>query len=142
LLFALLLAAELPATVWTRSNLMIRIPKGTRVELEGASYSTRDWTVALTALEVKDDRTPVQGMVTPIWVVHYKNTDKEPHFVSLTVRCLDNQRADRARFTMTGTLQPNPTDGTFEVSAKTRAEEWQVSVWARVLADFLSTPTG
>jgi hypothetical protein len=139
----LLAAAPLAATVWTRSNLQVRIPKGTRVELDGASYATRDWSVSMTALEVKDGSRSADGVVTTSWVFSYTNTDREHHFVSVTVRCLDNQRKERMRFTAKATLQANRPDGaTLEIQARIPEAEWKSSVIARVVIDFLSSPEG
>jgi hypothetical protein len=138
-----LAAAPLAATVWTRSNSQVRIPKGTRVELDGASYATRDWSVSMTALEVKDGSRSADGVVTTSWVFHYANTDREPHFVSVTVRCLDNLRKERSRFTAKSTLQANLPDGaTLEIQARIPEAEWKASVIARVVIDFLSSPEG
>jgi hypothetical protein len=139
----LLAAAPLAATVWTRSNLQVRIPKGTRVELDGASYATRDWSVSMTALEVKDGSRSADGSIMTSWVFHYTNTDREHHFASVTVRCLDNQRKERMRFTAKATLQANrPDGGTLEIQARIPDAEWKSSVIARVVIDFLSSPDG
>jgi hypothetical protein len=139
----LLAAAPLAATVWTRSNLPVRIPKGTKVALDGASYATRDWSVALTALEVRDGARSADGVLATSWLFHYTNTDREPHFVSVTVRCLDNHRKERTRFTAKSTLQANRPDGaTLEIQARIPEAEWKASVVARVVIDFLSSPEG
>lgn len=142
-LLALLVASPLPATVWTRSNLTIRIPKGSRAQLENVSYSARDWTVALTAVEVREDARPAQGTVTAVWVFHYTNTDKEPHYVALSVKCLDAKRNERTRFATTATLQADrPNGGHVEILARTREDDWNLSAWAKVVVDFLSSPEG
>lgn len=139
----LLAAAPLAATVWTRSNLQVRIPKGTRVELDGASYATRDWSVSMKALEVQDGSRSADGTIMTSWVFHYTNTDREHHFASVTVRCLDNQRKERMRFTAKTTLQASRPDGaTLEVQARIPEAEWKASVIARVVIDFLSSPEG
>jgi hypothetical protein len=142
-LVALLVATPLLATVWTRSTFTVRIPKNGRVELENASYTARDWSVALTQLEVRPDGPPVQGLVTAIWSFHYTNTDKEPHYVSVTVRCLDAGRNERTRFVAKATLQADRPDGArVDIPTKMRESDWDHSAWAKVVADFLSGPTG
>jgi hypothetical protein len=141
---ALLLAtAPLSATVWTRSTLQVKIPKGSRVELDGASYAARDWSASMTALEVVGGARSAEGVVATSWFFHYTNTDREPHFVSMTVRCLDNQRKERMRFTAKATLQANRSDGAkVEIQARIPEAEWKSSVFARVVIDFLSSPEG
>lgn len=142
-LLALLVATPLLATVWTRSNLTVRIPKGGRVELENASYAARDWSVALTSLEVRQGPRPVQGTVTATWSFHYTNTDKFPHYVLLTVKCLDGKRSERARFTARATLLADQPNGArVEIEAKIREEDWNQSTSARIVVDFLSSPEG
>lgn len=142
-LLALLVAAPLVATVWTRSNLMVKIPKGGRVELENASYAARDWSVALTALAVREDSRPAQGVVATTWSFRYTNTDKDDHYVSVRVVCLDAKRVETARFVAKATLQANQPDGAnAEIVAKVREADWKSSSWARVVVDFLSTPEG
>ncbi|MDL1950814.1 hypothetical protein FBQ97_13510 [Acidobacteria bacterium ACD] len=140
---ALLVATPLLATVWTRANLTVRIPKGGRVELENASYRARDWSVALTALEVREESRPSMGSVTTVWTFHYTNTDKEPHHVTLKVRCLDAKRGERSSFSAQAVLQADRPDGAkLEISAKMREGDWNISAWARVVVDFLSGPEG
>lgn len=140
---ALLLAAPVAATVWTRSSLSVRIPKGGRVALENASYATRDWTVALTALEVRTDPRPVNGIVTTVWVFHYTNSDRDPHHVALSVRCLDARRAERTRFNAKATLLSDQPDGAWlEVKAMMAEGDWNQSSWAKVVVDFLSSAEG
>lgn len=142
-LLALVVATPLSATVWTRSNLSVKIPRGGQVELENASYASREWSVALKALELKSVSRPVNGVVMAIFSFHYTNTDKEPHYVAVTVRCLDAKRQERTRFTASATLQADRADGgTFEISAKLRESDWNLSTWARIVVDFLSTPEG
>ena len=141
---ALLLASPLLATVWNRSKAMVQLPKGTgRVEVANASYAARDWNVALKALEIKEVSRPVGGIVTVVWVFHYTNTDKEPHYAALSVQCLDARRTERARFDTKVTLEANrPDGGTVEVSAKLQQDTWAGSSFARVVIDFLSTKEG
>lgn len=140
---ALLVAAPLLATVWTRANLTVRIPKGGRVDLENASYRARDWSVALTALEVREESRPSMGVLTTVWTFHYTNTDKEPHHVALKVRCLDVKRGERSSFSAQAVLQADrPDGGKLEISAKMREDDWAVSAWTRVVVDFLSGPEG
>lgn len=139
----LLAAAPLAATVWTRSNLSVRIPKGTRVELDGATYAARGWNVSLEALEVRDGARTSAGAVTTSWVFHYTNTDKEPHFISLTIRCLDMQRKELARFSARATLLANRPEGSsLEVEAKLPEAVWRASQLTRIVVDFLSSPDG
>jgi len=141
--FALLLAAPLTATVWTRSTCLIRIPKGGQVELENASYAARDWNVALKTLEVKEEPGAEAGAVVTVWVFHYTNTDTAPHYVTFNVRCLDAARNERTRFAAKATLQGSrPNGDRVEVRAKVREGEWTTSSWAKVLVDFLSSPEG
>lgn len=142
--FALLLAAlPLGATVWSRSTAQVRLQKGSKAVLDGASYATRDWSVSVTALEVKDGARNPEGLVTTSWVFHYANTDGEPHYVSVTVRCLDAQRKERARFTAKSTLQAGRPDGaTFEIQARIPEAEWKSTAVARIVIDFLSSPEG
>ena len=140
---ALLLATPLFATVWTRSNVVIRIPKGGRVDLENASYAARDWSVALTALEVREEGRTAEGNVTTVWVFHYTNTDKQPHYASVRVQCLDLKRNERSRFDATLTLDADsPTGATVEIKAKLQESNWSASALARVVVDFLSTKEG
>lgn len=142
-LLALLLGAPLLATVWSRRNLSVKVPRGGTVELENASYASREWTVSLRALEVKTPARPVNGTVTAVWVFHYTNTDSEPHYVAVTVRCLDAKRQERNHFTAIATLQPDQPDGaTFEIAAKLPENDWSLTIWAKVVVDFLSTPQG
>ena len=142
-LLALLLGSPLLATVWSRRNLSVKVPRGGSVELENASYASREWTVSLKALEVKTPSRAVNGVVTAVWLFHYTNTDKEPHYVSVTVRCLDGRRQERTHFTAIATLQPDQPDGaTFEISAKMQENDWSLTTWAKIVVDFLSTPKG
>jgi hypothetical protein len=142
--FALFLATPLTATVWTRSNIVVQIPKGAhRMEVQNASYSARDWNVAVKALELKETSRPVQGTVTVVWVFHYTNTDSQPHYAALSIRCLDARRAERARFDTTVTLEANRAGGgTVEISATVREDDWRASSVARVVVDFLSAKEG
>lgn len=142
-LLALLVGSPLLATVWSRRNLSVKVPRTGTVELENASYASREWTVSLKALEVKTPTRPVNGTVTAVWVLHYTNTDSEPHYVSVTVRCLDAKRQERNHFTAIATLQPDQPDGaTFDIAAKMQESDWKVTTWAKVVVDFLSTPQG
>jgi len=139
----LLLAAPVVATVWTRSTLSFLIPKGGRAALEDASYSTRDWSVALTAVEVKAAPRAEGGLLRTTWTFHYTNTDREAHYVALNVRCLDARRAERARFSATVVLQADtPSGGTVDVVARVPENAWGTAPWSKVVADFLSGPGG
>jgi len=140
---ALLLAGPLLATIWARRSLSVKVPKGGRVELENASYASREWAVSLKALEVKADSRPVNGTAPTVWVFYYTNTDAEPHYVSVSVRCLDAKHVERSRFEAAATLQPGHPDGAaFEVVARMPEDDWRASTSAKVVVDFLSTPKG
>jgi hypothetical protein len=142
-LVALLVATPLLATVWTRSTFTVRLPKNGPAELENASYSSRDWSVALTQLEVRLDGPSVGGIVTAVWSFRYTNTDTEPHYVSLNVKCLDSGRNERTRFVAKATLQADRPDGArVEIPTKMRESDWDHSAWAKIVADFLSGPNG
>ena len=140
---ALLVATPVLATVWTRSSVQLRIPKGARATIEDVSDSGRDWTISVTALEVREETRPGPGLVSITWTFHYTNTDKEPHYAALTVRCLDVKRGERARFSANVVLQAETSDGgKFEIRAKMDESAWRDSSSARVVVDFLSDPTG
>lgn len=123
---------------------MVQIPKGARrMEVPNASYAARDWSVAVKAIELKETSRPVQGAVTVVWVIHYTNTDSQPHYAALSIRCLDARRAERARFDTTVTLEANRAGGgTVEISSSVREGEWKASSLARVVVDFLSSKEG
>ena len=140
---AFLATAPLLATVWTRANVQLRIPKGGRAAIEDASYSGRDWSVALTAVAVREEARPAPGLVSVVWTFHYTNTDKEPHYAAVTVRCLDVKRGERARFSANLVLQADTGAGEkFEVRAKLNEAAWRDSAAARIVVDFLSGPNG
>jgi len=139
---SLAVASPVVATVWTRSNVEVRIPKGSRAAIENASYSGRDWSETLTALEVREEDRSPEG-VTVVWTFHYTNTDKEAHFVGITVRCLDPARNERARFAAKATLQANTSAADkVEIRARIRDADWRVAHWAKIVVDFLSSPQG
>lgn len=145
MLLALLLTAPLAATVWSRRNLSVRIPKTAPVTLEDATYSGRDWSVSLTALEAKPDpgRAAAPGSLGTIWTFHYTNTDREPHYVAVTVRCLDLQRKERSLFKANVTLLADRPDGAkAEIAVKMREADWSAAAMARIMVDFLSGPEG
>ena len=142
---ALLLALPLLATVWTRTTFRTRLPKGGSVVLEDLSYAGRDWNAALTALEVKQasGHATTKGEVTTTWTFHYTNSDREPHYVGLTVACLDTRGQERSRFKATVTLLANhPGGATVDVPVKLREADWNMATGAKVVADFLSGPEG
>ncbi len=142
LALSLAVAAPVFATVWTRSNVDVRIPKGGRAAIENASYSGRDWSVALTGLEVKEEGRTADS-VTLVWTFSYTNTDKEAHYVALAVRCLDSTRNERSRFAAKATLQAETSAGErVEIRVKSREADWRNSVWARIVVDFLSSAEG
>ncbi len=97
----------------------------------------------MTALEVKGTSAPVDGTVAVVWVLHYTNTDREPHYAAVSVRCLDASRAERARFEATVTLEADrPGGGIVEISSKVREDAWRASSIARIVIDFLSAKEG
>jgi hypothetical protein len=141
-LLALALALPALATIWTRSSNVVKVTKGMRTAIPNATYATREWSLAVTSLEVQEGAT-AGDTVSPRWLFYYKNTDAEQHFVAITVQCQDAQRHDRSRFNYTATLQPNSKEeGSFEIVSKIRAEEWRATIYAKVTIDFLSTPSG
>lgn len=142
---ALLLAAPLAATVWTRANAMVRAPKAGRAQLEDMSYAGRDWTVALTAIEVRQAPGTTKGRdeVASIWTVHYTNSDRDPHYVALTIRYLDSQRRERGSFKAVATLLSDQPDGAkVDLHLKMSEADWTQLAWVKVVADFLSGPEG
>ena len=144
-LLALLLASPLLATVWTRASTRTRIAKGGSVPLEDVSYAGRDWSAAITALEVRQlaDRTGGAGVVATTWTFRYTNSDREPHYVSMNVACLDAGGRERFRFKAVLTLLADrPGGGSVDVNAKMREADWNPTSVAKVVADFLSGPEG
>ncbi|MHB8798218.1 MAG: hypothetical protein ACYDBY_07110 [Thermoanaerobaculia bacterium] len=140
---AVLSATPAFATIWTRANVQIRIPKGSHAVIQDASYFGRDWSIALTGLEVREEGRPEPGLVSVVWTFRYTNTDKEPHFAAVTVRCLDSKRSERARFNGNLVLQADArTEETFEVRVKLSEAAWQASTVGRIVVDFLSGPNG
>jgi len=143
-LAAALLLAALPAlaTIWTRSMAVVKVPRGARIPLPNVSYSTRDWSEALTAFEVLEGAAAGE-MVSPKWLFHYRNTDSSVHYVAITVQCQDAQRRDRAKFSYTAALAPNVKDeATVEIVSRLRAEDWRETSFARITVDFVSSPGG
>jgi hypothetical protein len=144
-LLAVSLAAPLLATVWTRTTFRTRLPKGGSVALEDLSYAGRDWNAALTALEVRQvsGRSTGSSEIATTWTFRYTNTDREPHYVGLTVSCLDTRGQERSRFKATITLLADrPGGATVDVPVKLREPDWNVATVAKVVADFLSGPEG
>lgn len=142
---ALLLAAPLAATVWTRANVQVRIPKSGRAGLENVSYSGRDWSAALTAFEVRQAAGRGGGgdEVSTLWTFHYTNSDREAHYVGLTVRCLDAQRREVASFKAVLTLLADrPSGAAVEQTVRIPENAWSRATVARIVADFLSGPEG
>lgn len=142
---ALLAAAPVAATVWSRSTETLRLPKGGRAELSDILYTARDWSASITALEVKSvPASPgSSGEAASAWTFHYTNSDREPHYVLLTVRCLDTLRKDRGGFKTTLTLLADrPSGAKAEIVFRARAGDWQASTTVKVVADFLSGPEG
>lgn len=142
---ALAAAAPLAATVWSRSTETLRLPKGGRAELADVSYTARDWSASITALEVRSAPLPpgVRGEAATVWTFHYTNSDHVPHHVLLSVRCLDGQRKERASFKAPLTLLADrPSGGKAEVAVRVRESDWQASTTVKVVADFVSGPEG
>lgn len=142
---ALLLALPLLATVWTRATVRTRLPKGGSVTLEDMSYSGRDWNAALTALEVKQasGRSAGTNEVNSTWTFRYTNSDREPHYVALTVTCLDARGQERSRFKATVTLLADrPGGAAVDVPVKLREPDWNMATVVKIVADFLSGPEG
>ena len=133
----------LAATVWTRANATGRMPKGSRVPLEDVSYAARDWSAALTAVEVRSaaGRADGSGEVATTWTFHYTNTDKAPHYVALAIRCLDGQRKERSSFKVLAVLLADQPGGAkVDLTVRMREADWDQAAWAKVVADFLSGP--
>jgi hypothetical protein len=144
-LLALLVALPALATVWTRATTRVRIPKGSRIALEDVSYAGRDWNAALTALEVKQttSRSPGGNEVATTWTFHYANSDREPHYVALSVSCLDVRGKERNRFRATATLLADRAGGgTVEATVRMPEADWNAVSIAKVVVDFLSGPEG
>lgn len=139
----LLGALPLAGTIWTRSTNIIKLPLGAREALPNTLYTARDWSLAITAVEVRDDPAPTADQSQPLWIFYFKNTDSEPHYVSITVQCQDFSRKENGRFTFKATLAPNHKDEfPLGVSAKIRTSDWKRTTFARITVDFLSGPTG
>lgn len=142
---ALLVASPLAATVWSRSSETTRLPKGGRAELSDLSYHARDWNASITALEVKSVPAPPGSRddAASLWTFHYTNSDHEPHYVLVNVRCLDDLRKERAGFKVTlSLLADKPSGGKAEVTFKAREADWRASTTVKVVVDFLSGPEG
>lgn len=140
---ALLAAAPSLATVWSRANVQLKIPKGGSAAIEDASYSGRDWGIVLTALEVREEGRPEAGMVNVVWTFRYTNSDKEPHFATVNVRCLDSKRNERSRFSARLVFQADTrAEEKLEVRVKHEEAAWSASTIGRIVVDFLSGPNG
>ncbi len=140
---AVLSASPTFATIWTRASVQIKIPKESHAAIQDASYFGRDWSIALTGLEVREEGRPGAGLVSVVWTFRYTNTDKEPHFAAVTVRCLDSKRRERARFNGNLVLQADArTEEKLEVRVKLDEAAWQASTVGRIVIDFLSGPNG
>lgn len=140
---ALLAAAPSLATVWSRANVQMKIPKGGSAAIEDASYSGRDWGIALTALEVREEGRPEPGTVSVVWTFRYTNTDKEPHFATVNVRCLDSKRTERSRFSARLVFQADTrSEEKLEVRVTHDEAAWRASTIGRIVVDFLSGPNG
>ena len=78
-----------------------------------------------------------------LWTFHYTNSDHEPHYVLVNVRCLDDLRKERAGFKVTlSLLADKPSGGKAEVTFKAREADWRASTTVKVVVDFLSGPEG
>lgn len=140
---AILATAPSLATVWSRANVQVKIPKGGSVAIEDAAYSGRDWGIVLTALEVREEGRPEPGVVSVVWTFRYTNTDKEPHFATVNVRCLDSRRTERSRFSARLVFQADTrTEERLEVRVKHDEAAWSASTIGRIVVDFLSGPNG
>ncbi|MEO6324860.1 MAG: hypothetical protein ABIT01_13350 [Thermoanaerobaculia bacterium] len=138
----LLVGLPLTGTIWTRSANLIKIPRGVKLPFPNATYSTRDWNLAISSVEVREDSSKGDS-VAPKWLFYYKNTDHENHYVLITVQCQDVSRKDRARFSYTATLLADQKDETpIEILSKTKTDDWKNASFARITIDFLSTPNG
>jgi hypothetical protein len=129
-------------TIWTRSTNLIKIPRGIKLPLPNATYSTRDWNLSIFSIEVKEDPSPSADSVAPKWLFTYKNSDHENHYVLITVQCEDVGRKHKTHFSYTATLLPDQKEAPIEIFSRTRNDDWRSSIFARVTIDFLSTPTG
>jgi hypothetical protein len=142
ILLALLAGLPLAGTIWTRSANLIKIPRGVKIPFPNATYSTRDWSVVISSVEVREDSSSGES-VSPKWLFYYKNTDHDPHYVLINVQCQDVSRRDRARFSYTATLLADQKEeAPIEILSKTRTEDWKNASFARITIDFLSTPSG
>lgn len=146
LLLALALAtaaSPVPAAVWTRSVNVVPIPRGSKQEFKNASYFTRDWTVAVTSVSVKDDATAAGSVVAPVWIFNYRNTDREAHYVAISVECRDPRHQPTVRYKAVARLEPDRKDDTpLEVVLKVPSDDWKRSAFSKVTIDFLSGPDG
>lgn len=136
--------AALPAAaaVWTRSVSLLPIPRGSKQEIKNATYFTRDWSVSVTSVTVRDD-VAGGGQVSPVWIFSYRNTDREPHFVSILVECQDPRRQPTTRYKAIGRLEANrKDDGTLEIILKAPSDDWKRSAFSKITIDFLSGPEG
>lgn len=137
------LAFPLFATVWTRSTNLVKIPRGIKQPLPNALYSTREWNLVISSVEVREEGTGTGELVTPKWLFYYKNSDHERHYALITVQCQDTARKDRARFSYTATLLADQKEeASIEIVSKVRGEDWKNASYARITVDFVSTPGG
>src|SRR5262249_48667593 len=140
---ALAVTFPLAGTIWTRSSNIIKLPRGSHETLPNTSYATRDWSIALTSVEVRDDPAPSGGSCLPEWTFFYKNTHSPPHYVTMTVQCQDLQRKERARFSYNATLQgDHKEEFGLEIATKVKCDDWKQTIFVKVTVDFLSGPTG
>ena len=138
-----LLAFSAAATIWTRSTSMVPIRPGVLLPLKNAAYSTRDWTVSITNVELQPNPAPGPGLVSVTWAFGIANTDSEPHHVDVRVHYLDGQRRSRVSFSHRFRIEPGQSESDrrgFE--ARCTEEQWRGISQARITFDFLSTPDG
>ncbi len=142
-LLALATAFPVLGTIWTRATNVIKVPRGTRENLPNTAYATREWSTAITSVEVHDDSPLAGDTCLPRWTFFYKNTDSQPHYVTITVLCQDIHRNERARFSYNATLGPDhKEDFGLDVAAKVKCDAWKQTMLVKITVDFLSTPNG
>lgn len=143
MLVLVFVVSTLDATIWTRGTNIIKLPKGSKEALPNTAYITREWSVSVSSVEVREDPSPGPDNSAPVWTFLYKNTDGAPHYVAITVQCQDLARHDLLKFSSIATLAPNHKDDfPLEITSKVRTSDWKRTMFVRVTVDFLSGPTG
>ena len=115
------------------------IPRTGKEPLAHAAYTTRDWSLTMTAASLVEEPEPPDS-VRVRWLFHYRNSDSQPHYVAITVKYQNAQKKDIAFFTNKGTLEPTLKDqeARLELQAKSRLADWREAVYAKITIDFLS----